>query len=159
MPIIHVQLTGQGLTPDGQTVPVPPSQVMQNLGPLVQVTVGPAQSLVNQWTQTGIPVPAPISGNALIDTGASNTCIDEDLAQRLGLPVIDLVHMVSASDSSQRNVYPAQITLLGSLTVNVDRALSAALAQQNIIALIGRDVLQMCTLFYNGLSGEFTLSI
>jgi hypothetical protein len=57
-------------------------------------------------------------------------------------------------------VYPIQITISGSaLQFNVARAMGAALEPQGIIALIGRDVLSVCTLFYNGLTGQITLSL
>ena len=32
-------------------------------------------------------------------------------------------------------------------------------AGQGILALIGRDVLQACALFYNGINGEVTISV
>jgi hypothetical protein len=43
--------------------------------------------------------------------------------------------------------------------INAERAIGAALAVQGYIALIGRDALINCTLFYNGPMGAFTLSI
>ena len=46
-----------------------------------------------------------------------------------------------------------------SIKINVDRAIGAPLAAQDLLVLIGRDVPQHCTLFYNGLSGEMTLAI
>ncbi|HXM41478.1 MAG TPA: aspartyl protease family protein [Bryobacteraceae bacterium] len=97
----------------------------------------------------------------MIDTGASNTCIDEKTAQEMGLPVIDVAKMSSASHAGiDQNVYPIQITVAGSiLQFNVPRAMGGALGAQGLIALIGRDVLQFCTLFYNGITGQITLSI
>jgi len=134
--------------------------LLQN-GPFVQVVVGLAQSLAEQLVQQGHAVPQPTAGVALVDTGASTTCIDEALAQRLGLPVIDVVQMTSASHAgTQANVYPIQMEIVGSpIIVNVPRAIGANLTPQGIVALIGRDYLQHCTLFYNGLTGEITLSI
>jgi Aspartyl protease len=50
------------------------------------------------------------AGWALIDTGASNTCIDEQAAQDIGLPVIDVATMQSASHEKHPcNIYPVQI--------------------------------------------------
>lgn len=161
MPILHVQYDAEGRTPDGKTVPIPPRVILLQTGPCVQVVVGLAQSLAEQLVQQGHAVPQPVAGVALIDTGASTTCIDEALAQRLGLPVIDVVQMTSASHAgTQANVYPIQMEIVGSpIIVNVPRAIGANLAPQGIVALIGRDYLQHCTLFYNGLTGEITLSI
>ncbi len=97
---------------------------------------------------------------SVCDNAPSSTCIDDAIAQQLGLPVIDVVQMTSASHANtQQNVYPAKITLMNGINIDVPRAIGAALQAQNIIALIGRDFLQHCTLFYNGLTGEITLSL
>jgi len=116
-----------------------------------------AQALLQQ----GDHVPEPRSGLALIDSGASDTCIDEQLARDLGLPVVDQVNMASASHSSiTRNVYPITIQITGLPNpINAPRAIGAELASQGLVLLIGRDALQFCTLFYNGITGEITLSI
>lgn len=160
MPILHLQFNGTGKTPDGKDIQIPPSIVLMQNGPCVQSTIGLADVFAQQLQQQGQPLPTPVSGLALIDTGASSTCIDESVAQQLGLPAIDVVQMTSASHANtQQNVYPAKITLMNGIPINVPRAIGAALKSQNIIALIGRDFLQYCTLFYNGLTGEITLSL
>jgi predicted aspartyl protease len=110
--------------------------------------------------QQGLPVPSPVPGLALIDTGASATCIDDALAQQLQLPVIDVVNMTSASHAStQQNIYPVLIEVVGGIRIDVPRAIGANLATQNLVALIGRDFLQHCTLFYNGPAGAITLAL
>jgi predicted aspartyl protease len=110
--------------------------------------------------QQGLTVPTPVSGSALIDTGASQTCIDDAIDQQLQLPVIDVVNMTSASHAStQQNIYPVLIEVVGGIRINVPRAMGANLASQSLAALIGRDFLQRCTLFYNGPSGLITLAL
>jgi hypothetical protein len=83
------------------------------------------------------------------------------MAQALSLPVIDVVQMSSASHAAaDGNVYPAQLEISGvDIRIEVPRAVGAELRNQNIIALIGRDVLGHATLFYNGIAGQITLSI
>ncbi len=161
MPILHVQLSGQARTSGGQTRQLSPGAVLAQRGPCVQVTVGIANSLASQLIQQGQTLPAPISTIALIDTGASSTCVDEGIALQLSLPVVDVVKVMSASHSStQQNVYPIHIEFAGiPIEFDVPRAIGAPLAAQGIGVLIGRDALAHCTLFYNGLTGEFTLSI
>jgi predicted aspartyl protease len=161
VPILHAQLSAQGTQPDGSKFHIPPNIVMQERGPCVQVTVGVAQTIAEQLLQQGQPVPQPVSGMGLIDTGASTTCIDDAIARQLQLPVIDVVQMSSASHAStQQNVYPVKIELVGSgIDINVPQAIGAALSAQGIVALIGRDFLQHCTLFYNGITGQITLSL
>ena len=161
MPILHTQLNAQAKTPQGQVVQVPPSVVLQRQGPCVQVAVGLAESIAKQLLQQRKILPKPVSGIALIDTGATSTCIDDAVAVQLQLPVVNVVNVASASHASTaQNVYPIQIEVVGlPISIEASNAIGAALAPQGLLALIGRDVLQHCTLFYNGITGEITLSI
>jgi len=161
VPSLHIQFGAQGQTPEGQTVQLPPSVGLLQRGPLVQVSVRLFQDMANELTQRGIELPQPVSGIGLIDTGASVTCIDESIAQNLRLPVVDVVPMASASHSTTlRNVYPISFEIVNLVSnINAPRAIGAELNVQGLILLIGRDVLQFCTLFYNGFIGQITLSI
>lgn len=161
MPIVNIQLSGEGQLPDGKKVNLPPQAVLAQRGPVVQVTVSVGQQIAAQVLQEGGELPPPVSGLALIDSGATGTCIDEEAAQQLKLPVIDVVKISSASHSEvEQSVYPIQIEVVGlPVTVNAPRAIGAPLKSQGICVLIGRDVLQHCMFVYNGLSGSFSLSI
>jgi predicted aspartyl protease len=120
-----------------------------------------AQSIANQLLQQRKAIPKPISGIALIDTGATSTCIDDVAAQQLKLSVVNVVTVASASHASTpQNVYPIQVEVVGlPISIEAPSAIGAALAPQGLLALIRRDVLQHCALFYNGVTGEITLSI
>ena len=161
MPILHVQYDAKGRDQQGNVISVPSGLVLQQHGPVVQIVLSIAQTFAEPLLQQGIALPSPISGNGLLDTGASTTCIDDTIARQMGLPPIDVVTMASASHSSiQQNVYSIQMQIVGSpIIVQVPRAIGASLQSQGIIALIGRDYLQHCTLNYNGLTGAITLSI
>src|SRR4029077_1131736 len=92
--------------PDGNTVQVPPALALQMRGPVLQVTVTIEQNAGKALLSQG-KTAATKTGLALIDTGASNTCIDEQAAQELGLPIIDVGNMQSASHEKHPcNVYP-----------------------------------------------------
>jgi predicted aspartyl protease len=134
---------------------------MRMYGPCVKVSVEIAGFIERRWLEDSKDRTAPIKGYALIDTGASDTCIDDSVARRLGLPVVDVVNVSSASHASTlQSVYPIKIAIEGfSVSIEAPTAIGAALSSQGLIALIGRDLLQYCTLFYNGVSGELTLSI
>src|SRR5579864_9557175 len=150
MPIMHVQIQAQGTTPDGKAVTVHPAIALQQRGPVLQVVISIEQNMAQALMQQGLPVPQPKTGLALIDTGASSTCIDEQAAKELGLPVIDVATMSSASHAQhQCNLYPVQIAIPPVLSLQAPRAMGAALAAQGLLALIGRDVLQACLLVYN----------
>jgi predicted aspartyl protease len=109
----------------------------------------------------GQKVPAPVQALGLIDTGASNTCVDNDLALRLGLPVVDTVKMHSASHQAvEQPAYPISIEIIGTpIQFSVPKAMGASLSSQGLGLLIARDVLAMFTMFYNGVTGQITLSI
>ncbi len=160
MPILNVQFNAEEQKDEqGNIVTPPPGIALVMRGPCIQATVTVAQSIAEQLLQQGKP--DPISGLALIDTGATSTCVDDAAAQQLQLPVVDVVEIASATHAStQQNVYPIRIALVGTpLTIDAPRADGAALAAQGLLLLIGRDVLSSCTLFYNGSTGQITLSL
>jgi predicted aspartyl protease len=161
VPILHTQLTGQGKTPDGKLFHVPPAVALQQRGPLVQAAVTLQESMVTALTQQGKPTPQPVNGWALLDTGASSTCIDDEAAQKMNLPVIGVGSMSSASHAkTASNIYPIQIEFTGfPIRFQSPRTMGAALKEMGLLLLIGRDLLQHCTLFYNGATGQITLSI
>lgn len=161
MPILHVQINAKAKAPDGSDVQVPPQHAMTARGPILQVNVTVISSVAQQIVQQGKELPSPIAGLALVDTGASTTCIDDEVAQKIGAPVIDKVNMCSASHSNTvANVYPMRFEILGAnIHIDAPRCMGAALKAQGIIMLIGRDVLANCTLHYNGVSGQFTISM
>jgi predicted aspartyl protease len=111
--------------------------------------------------QDGKPVPQPATGYALVDTGASNACIDDEMAAAMGLPVIDVGSLHSASHArTPSNIYPVQIEIVGfRISFQSPRTMGAALKEQGLLMLLGRDLLQRCTLFYNGPTGQITLSL
>jgi predicted aspartyl protease len=130
-------------------------------GPRVQVSVGLAQQFAEALLARGDRIPDPVVGEALIDTGASQTCIDEAIAQRLGLPVVGRTNLCSASHAStQTNLHPIKIDFIGAaMSSNVLQAPACALAAQDLAVLIGRDLLQQFLLVYNGPIGQWTMAL
>ena len=60
------------------------------------------------------PTRPPTEGHtthALVDTGTSRSCIDMQLAHRLGLPVVDLVMIGGAAGASRHPLYAARIAI------------------------------------------------
>ena len=129
-------------------------------GPRIVVRIGLHQTFADALTKSGNPVPDPIEGVALIDTGAALTCIDETMAQKLGLTVIDTCVMHSASHSVQVNVYAISFeTPKREIFGSVLRSPGMNLAPQGIIMLLGRDILSNCSLSYHGKTGTYSLHI
>lgn len=165
MPIIHVQHNATGKRPDGTPIAVPPPIVLMQKGPRVPVRISIQKNFTEQLALSGgsqKDLTNSMEGTALIDTGAFMSCIDEEVAKNLGLSAIDVVNMTSAShESTEVNIYPARIEIVAGQTLKFDmaRVLGVNLKKQQLIALIGRDILSRCTLFYNGVTGQITLSI
>lgn len=162
MPLMTIQSAGPLLKDkDGKVIGrLPPKIALCQRGPVIQVAFSLSTAMATAMVGQGDEVPKPISGFALLDTGASHTCIDDDIAKTLQLPAVDKVNMCSASHAStEQNVYPVHIELTGTgVEFDVNKAMGATLKPQGIDALIGRDVLQNCMLVYNGPTGQITLA-
>jgi predicted aspartyl protease len=98
--------------------------------------------------------------HALVDTGASLSCIDNALAAALNLPVVDRVTLAGSAGAHEVNMYLGQIfvpelrtTYYGSFA-GVDLAAGG----QHHVVLIGRDILQHVRLVYDGHTGKVTIT-
>jgi hypothetical protein len=135
-------------------------------GPVINAFVGLSGPRYQALTQAGQQTPAPVAVRALIDTGASCTCVDTTVLNQLALTPTGttLVHTPTTGGTPQQvNQYdvglliPAAVTGHAPLVQIVLPVTAHALAVQGIQALIGRDVLSQCLLAYNGAMGIFTL--
>jgi len=126
-------------------------------GPTLGVDIGFDPSF--QPVGTAIPVPAVKAVPALVDTGATISCIDTVLATSLNLPIVDRQKISGASGIKEADMYLAQIhvsalsiTIYGSFA-GVDLRAGGQVHQ----ALIGRTFLQRFTMIYEGTTGTVTL--
>ena len=142
----------------GQTVAAPAG--LAQSGPLVPTMLMVSDSHRQLLASQGKAVPDAVHGLALIDTGASNTCFDQQAALNAGLPVMDMGMMTSASHAKQDvPVFAGRLVIPEFTNIDTEYALGANLGGQNLIALIGRDLLQSAVLVYNGTDGTVSLSI
>lgn len=161
MPILNSRIEAQAQDQSGNPVNVPQQAGLQQIGPRIQVAISPLEAQLKALTDQGRTQPTPLVGWALIDTGASATCIDRQAAQDAGLAVVDSGPMASAThDNEIVPIFAARLDVAG-IPQNIDanRAYGANLAPQGLVALIGRDVLANCILVYNGPDGSFSLSL
>jgi hypothetical protein len=128
-------------------------------GPTLQVKIGfdPAYKPSAVDPPPTLPV---IDLPALVDTGASDSCIDNLLAAQLKLPVVDRQPIAGVHGSREVNVHLAhihvpslQVTLYGTFA-----AVDLIAGGQTHHALIGRTFLRHFTMTYNGVSGSVVLS-
>jgi predicted aspartyl protease len=106
------------------------------------------------------PQLAATSLHALVDTGATESCIDDDLAKKLALPVVDRRKVSGIGGVHEVSMYLAQIhiptlnfTLYGSFA-----GVNLIAGGQSHYALIGRTFLMAFTMTYEGRTGTVTLS-
>ena len=114
-----------------------------------------------QLAELNLPVPRPVAGDALIDTGASRTVVAEDALQQLGVQPVGLTQVLTPSGQELQLLYPVAIAFVGtperySFSQVVG---SPHLRTQGLLALIGRDLLAGGLLVYNGHAGMFTLAL
>ena len=75
----------------------------------VHVLPAIAQALTNQ----NQPIPPAIAGFALIDTGASKSCVHDSVLQQLNLNPIGITNAGTAGGLIQRNIYAAPLVFPG----------------------------------------------
>ena len=142
--------------PTGGIPGLSPAAVLTRIGPTVSVIIGsyPPSSGVAPTASQIQQVPA------LIDTGATLSCIDDMLAKQLQLQVVDQWITSGASGPVKLDVYLGQITIPSLNLTQFGRFAGVHLQMggQAHRALIGRSLLAGCTLAYNGKTGSVLLT-
>ncbi len=138
--------------------------LLAETGPLVAVQIGIPTVLSQHLAGKGVAIPAPISGHALVDTGAFATAVDESVFGTLGIPHIDEVATGSAHGPSMSKVYPANVAFpaMNVADLPMERVVGCNLKwktrdDKEIIMLMGRDLLKYFLLVYNGPGSDVTL--
>jgi predicted aspartyl protease len=126
-------------------------------GPIVEVVIVPPQPVAEQLRKEGKVVPT-IKATALIDTGASSTCINQNIVDALKLIAFDTQKVLTAGGPSEQLLYDVGVVLpISQPNIISVQAPCADLSGQPFQVLLGRDVLSMCTMFYNGPDNSFSL--
>ncbi len=135
-------------------------------GPLVDVWVAVSKPRQDALVRAGLPVPTPLQVRALIDTGASCSAVDPSIIEKLQVPVTGTMQVLTPSTGATPHVCNQHDMLLAILDAKGNPlyfgpsipVMASALATQGIEALLGRDVLSLGILIYNGAAGTFTLA-
>lgn len=135
-----------------------------NNGPILTVEISIPNALATLLTSQNQPIPSPSTGYALIDTGATRTCVDHQVITQLGVNPVGTITSGTAGGTVNQSLFPAHvrfpqesIDLDFNACVGVNLTGQTALSQP-IIALIGRDILQHLLFIYNGPAGMFTVT-
>lgn len=137
-------------------------------GAIVVAFAGVSHSRRIALEASGQPVPQPVQLRALIDTGASCTCVDTAVLAPLQLSPTGQTTISTPSTGQQPAAMDQFDVLLaipgptaGSLPLIFPTIPIVALrdfANPAYDALIGRDILGECILHYNGATGLFELA-
>jgi hypothetical protein len=97
---------------------------------------------------------------ALVDTGATTSCIDSGLAMQCNLPIIDRQRVGGIGGVHDVNMHLAQIhvPLLNYTIYGSFAGVDLIAGGQAHYALMGRTFLQEFTMLYEGETGSVTLS-
>ena len=98
---------------------------------------------------------------ALVDTGATFSCIDNNLALSLGLPFVDRQNISGVGGEHELNVYLAHVIApaLRWGQWGLFYGVKLAEGQQPHRALIGRFFLQTMMLIYDGRTGHVEIAV
>jgi predicted aspartyl protease len=123
--------------------------------PIVQFLFSPTEARTAALREAGELVPLPVLAYALLDTGASETYITRDLAERLGLEPSGerSIHGMGVGLTTG-TVYRVRVYFGGVPAVELASTVPAigveSLEQFGVEALLGRNLLSRCLLLYNG---------
>lgn len=144
------------------------NQTSQAGGPRLHAAVAVSDPRRKALEEAGKAVPNSVPVQALVDTGASCTCVDPSVLEKLGLQPTGSVQVhtpSSGSNPDQHDQFDIGLLIPGSdrshLPLHLDAVSVVAaelLANQGFEVLIGRDILSDCILIYNGPVGVFTMA-
>ena len=113
-------------------------------GPLITLGISPAHSVAQE--PTAVRVLTQIT--ALVDTGASLTSVTPEIAEKVGLTLLGKTPMMSASETTETNLYLADIAIpFGEPGQSAHGMVSDARVMEfqmdggNFQMLLGRDIL------------------
>ena len=124
-------------------------------GPTIEGAVTHSEGHRASRAQAGKEVKTEV-GKVLWDTGASSTCFDESIAKKLDLAIVGFGPQNTPSGTVPKSPrYEGQV-IINSHPFHVERAGEGFLLRQGLIALIGRDILSLGKLEYDGRTGIVT---
>jgi predicted aspartyl protease len=126
-------------------------------GPTILVNIGFDPQYRSGRGQT--PAAGVLDLRALIDTGASESCIDSRLAAELRLPIVDRLPISGVHGRQEVNIHVAQVHLPALAVTILGRFAGVHLNDggQQHLALLGRTFLSHHQMSYDGLTGAVTL--
>lgn len=133
-------------------------ELLVSYGPTIMVDIGFDAAYVPQ--KGGKPVAGLTNVTALVDTGATASCIDSLLASQLNLPIVDKQITAGVHGALEVNMHLAQIHIpsLGFTIYGQFAGVHLQAGGQPHRALLGRTFLRAFKFVYEGHTGTVTIS-
>jgi hypothetical protein len=133
-------------------------------GPIVTLLIGVSLARAGALQAANQPVPAPVQIRALIDTGASCTCLAAGALSPLSLVPTGTTQMTTPSTGQtpvQCSQYDVSLTIAHphlNLTIPAMPIVECQPLGGTIQGLLGRDFLSLCLFVYDGPGQRFSLA-
>lgn len=103
MPVLKIKLHSPGQTP------IPANAgLLATVGPQVGVQVEAPEPLAKLLAGAGKPAPPPVTGMALIDTGATSSVVDDSVVSALGVNPVGTAQVGTAAGNVTQPVLHAR---------------------------------------------------
>ena len=125
------------------------------------VEFGPSlEVVVSSFVDPPQPPTEGHTTHALVDTGATQSCIDMQVAESLGLPVVDFVMMAGAAGASRHPLYAARVAIpaLEIFQFGAFAGVDLAAGGQPHRVLLGRTFLAGTVMIYDGVRAQVTVA-
>jgi hypothetical protein len=128
-------------------------------GPTLLVDIGFDPNYKNA-VGGSLPVPGKTGLYALVDAGATESCINSLLAAQLNLPIVDKRLTAGAHGAKEVNMHLAQVHIpsLGFTIYGAFSGVDLRAGGQEHFALIGRTFLQRFKMIYEGTTGNVEIT-
>jgi hypothetical protein len=139
-----------------------PPRALHHFGPVAMVNIGATEADKAAITHSGMAVPEPIRGGALIDTGATFSQIDDEIIAELGLQPVGILDVAGFDVIDTKLRYDVKLVfedgmLLETLASGSQFRRPPDSPIPGYDALIGRDILASAILTYDGTCGRVSL--
>ena len=132
---------------------------LKQVGPVCTIKIGLSRAASDVLISQGGTLKPPVGVTALIDTGASGTCIKPEIVSQFGLISRGIAQIATPSSKAHPcNVYDVSIQFPNGVAVPTVPVIETPLEGQSIQCLIGRDILEFGILIYSGYTQTFSLS-
>jgi len=129
--------------------------VLQKDGPCIRIEISAPSFDLEEGLSVGLAFPPPFGISAVIDTGASLTVVNPEVAATCKLRATGFVTVASVEKFGKYPQHAARIRFPGSNLREFDGipVVACKIAKQPYACLIGRDILRNWRLTYDGARG------